>query len=104
MTINQRELSAINWRPSLNKSKRNYGNRIDGSWVFGIVIEKISLERKFDVNKKAKKFFKNNLKNSVKKHSSLSMIHTSKSMILNLKKNFFSILKYNSYLKSMVHT
>ena len=27
---------------SNNKSKRNYGNRIDGPWVFGMVLEKIS--------------------------------------------------------------
>ena len=39
---------------SLNKSKRNYGNRIDGPWVFGIVLER---ERKFDFNKNANKFF-----------------------------------------------
>ena len=27
---------------SSNKSKRNYGNRVDGPWVFGMVAEKIS--------------------------------------------------------------
>ena len=29
-------------RTSNNSSKRNYGNRVDGPWVFGMVLEKIS--------------------------------------------------------------
>ena len=60
-TVRDKLLSLI----ANNKSKRNYGKRVDGPWVFGMVLEKISeVESKMSAkenNKQLKKQFIRNL-------------------------------------------
>ena len=51
----------------INRNKRNYGKRVDGPWVFGLVLQKISEIE--ELSKEKKNEFKDKCKSKEKRRN-----------------------------------